>query len=1009
MASLRLLQHMLPSILILASLQACMGDTTVPAELNNDVLGLLVFKSDLHDPSSYLASWNEDDDSPCSWDFVQCNPASGRVSQLSLEGLGLLGRIGKGLQNLQHLKVLSLSNNNFSGDISTEKLALPPNLESLNLSRNSLSGLLPTALVNMSSIKFLDLSENSLSGPLPDNLFDNCFSLRYLSLSGNLLQGILPSTLPRCSVLNGLNLSNNHFSGNPDFASGIWSLKRLRTLDFSNNAFSGSAPQGISALHNLKVLLLQGNDFSGPVPADIGLCPHLGRVDLSYNLFTGALPDSLQRLNSLTFFSLSDNMFTGDFPQWIGNMSSLKYLDFSNNGFTGSLPASIGDLKSLSYLSLSNNKLVGAIPLSLAYCNELSVIRLRDNSFSGSIPEGLFDLGLEEIDFSQMGLTGSIPPGSSRLFESLKMLDLSRNNLKGNIPAEVGLFSNLRYLNLSWNNLQSRMPPELGFFQNLTVLDLRNSALFGSIPGDICDSGSLGILQLDGNSLNGPIPNEIGNCSSLYLMSLSHNNLSGLIPKSISKLNKLKILKLEYNELSGEIPQELGRLENLLAVNISYNRLVGRLPVGSVFQSLDQTALQGNLGICSPLLKGPCTMNVPKPLVLDPNAYNNQMGGHRHRDESPMSTTGRHHMFLSISAIVAISAATLIVVGVIIISLLNVSARRRPAFVETALESMCSSSSRSGSLASGKLILFDSRSSPEWISSPEALLNKASEIGEGVFGTVYKIPLGVQGRVVAIKKLVTSNIIQCLEDFDREVRILGKARHPNLIALKGYYWTPQMQLLVTEFATNGSLQSKLHERLPSTLPLSWANRFKILLGAAKGLAHLHHSYRPPIIHYNIKPSNILLDENYNPKISDFALVRLLTKTDQHVVSNRFQSALGYVAPELACQSLRVNEKCDVYGFGVLILELVTGRRPVEYGEDNVVILTDHVRVLLEQGNVLGCIDLSMGEYPEDEVLPVLKLALVCTSQIPSCRPTMAEVVQIMQIIKTPIPHTLEAF
>lgn len=489
---------------------------------------------------------------------------------------------------------------------------------------------------------------------------------------------------------------------------------------------------------------------------------------------------------------------------------------------------------------------------------------------------------------------------------------------------------------------------------------------------------------------------------------MSHNSLSGSIPKSISKLNKLKILELEFNELSGEIPQELGKLENLLAVNISYNRLVGRLPVGSIFQSLDETALRGNLGICSPLLKGPCTMNVPKPLVLDPTSYTNQMGNHRHQHESPLSKKDRHHMFLSISAIVAISAATLIAVGVIIISLLNVSARRRPAFVETALESMCSSSSRSGSLASGKLILFDSRSSPEWISSPESLLNKAAEIGEGVFGTVYKIPLGAQGRVVAIKKLVTSNIIQCLEDFDREVRILGKARHPNLIALKGYYWTPQMQLLVTEFATNGSLQSKLHERLHSTPPLSWPNRFKVLLGTAKGLAHLHQ-YRPPIIHYNIKPSNILLDENYTPKISDFALARLLIKNDRHLVSNRFQSALGYVAPELACQSLRVNEKCDVYGFGVLVLELVTGRRPVEYGEDNVVILTDHVRVLLEQGNPLECIDLSMGEYPEDEVLPVLKLALVCTSQIPSCRPTMAEVVQIMQIIKTPIPQTMVAF
>ncbi|KAG5588724.1 hypothetical protein H5410_049158 [Solanum commersonii] len=128
-----------------------------------------------------------------------------------------------------------------------------------------------------------------------------------------------------------------------------------------------------------------------------------------------------------------------------------------------------------------------------------------------------------------------------------------------------------------------------------------------------------------------------------------------------------------------------------------------------------------------------------------------------------------------------------------------------------------------------------------------------------------------------------------------------------------------------------------------------------------------------------------------------------------MISNRFQSALGYVAPELACQSLRVNEKCDVYGFGMLILEIVTGRRPVEYGEDNVLILNDHVRVLLEQGNVLECVDPTMNTYPEEEVLPVLKLALVCTSQIPSSRPSMAEVVQILQVIKTPVPQRMAAY
>lgn len=975
---------------------------------DDDVLGLIAFKADVIDSSSHLSSWNQEDSSPCSWKFITCNPATGRVTEVALDGLGLSGKIGRGLEELQNLQVLSLAHNNLTGKLNPQ-LSHLNNLRTLNLSGNSLSGGIPPSLINSGRIKFLDLSDNSLSGPIPVDTFSTCSSLRVLSLSKNNLQGPIPDSISQCTILNHLNLSKNRFSGNPDFSMSLWLLTRIRTLDLSHNALSGRVPSGVSGLPYLKELLLHHNHFSGGLPSDIGFCSHLKKLDLSNNLFTESLPVSFMGLSSLTYLNLANNILTGDFPKWVGKLNGLDYLDISGNGLTGMLPASIGDLGSLTYLSLSGNSLSGVIPKTIIYSSKLTVVKLRGNRFNGTIPESLFELGLTQVDLSRNQITGSIPPGSNRLFETVQSMDLSGNRLTGDIPAEMTLFSNLRYLNLSWNNFETRMPLEVSNFPNLTVLDLRNGAFHGSIPASICNSGSLEILQLDGNSLTGPIPDEIGKCSSLYLLTLSHNDLRGLIPRTMSLLKKLKILKLDSNQLNGEIPPELGELENLLSVNISYNRLQGRLPSKGIFPSLQESSLEGNLGICSPFLKGPCKMDVPKPLVLDPNAYGNQIGSHTGGAKS--SKHSNHRRFLSVSVIIAILAAVLISIGVLVITLLNISARKRMQFVDNALES-CSSSSRSArSVSFGKLVWFDSKIAPGWVSSPESLLNKAAEIGGGIIGTVYKASLGEEGRHLAIKSFIVSNMVKSNDDFDREVRVLSKARHPNLVSVKGYFWKPDLQLLVTEYVSNGSLQSKLHDNVneSTSSQLSWSTRFKILLGTANGLAHLHHSFRPPIVHYNIKANNILLDENLNPKISDFGLTRIMAKLDKQVMSKRFQSALGYVAPELACQSLRVNEKCDVYGFGVLILEVVTGKRPIEYGDDNVLILSEQVRVMLEEGNVLECVDIRMGEYREDEVLPVLKLALVCTSQIPSSRPSMAEVVQILQVIRTPVRHRMEGY
>ncbi|XP_048566243.1 probably inactive leucine-rich repeat receptor-like protein kinase At3g28040 [Triticum urartu] len=1019
----------------------------LPEPVNEEVLGLVVFRSALTDPSGALAAWAESDATPCGWPHVECDPATARVLRLALDGLALSSASGlpRGLDRLPRLQSLSLARNNLSGAL-RPGLSLLPSLRLLDLSRNNLHGPLPDDLPLLASLRYLDLSSNAFSGPLPSSFPP---ALRFLVLSGNRLSGDVPAGLAGSPLLLHLNLSGNELSGAPDFANALWPLSRLRALDLSRNRLSGPVAPGVGGLHNLKTLDLSGNRFSGAVPEDIGLCPHLGAVDLSDNAFDGELPESMARLASLVRLSASANRLSGAVPAWLGGLAALQHLDLSDNALTGNLPDSLGDLKDLSYLSLSKNRLAGSVPEAMSGCTRLAELHLRGNQLSGSIPDALFDVGLETLDMSSNALTGVLPSGSTRLAETLQWLDLSGNQLTGGIPAEMALFFNLRYLNLSSTDLRTQLPPELGLLRNLTVLDLRSSGLYGPVPGDLCESGSLAVLQLDGNSLAGPIPDNIGKCSSLYLLSMGHNSLTGPIPAGMGELKKLEILRLEDNNLTGEIPQQLGGLESLLAVNISHNRLVGRLPASGVFQSLDASALEGNLGVCSPLVAEPCVMNVPKPLVLDPNEYthggnNNDSDLAANGDGSGGETAPRKRRFLSVSAMVAICAALSIVLGVVVIALLNVSARRRRGVgggsadglfqgKELELESsvVSGSSTKSSKLAAtGKMVTFGPGSSlrtEDFVGGADALLSKATEIGRGgAFGTTYRASVG-EGRVVAVKKLSTASVVESRDEFDREARVLGKARHPNLMPLKGYYWTPQLQLLVTDYAPHGSLEGRLHgkdgEGAASFPPLTWAERFRVVAGTARGLAYLHQSFRPPVIHYNLKPSNILLDSRCNPLIADFGLARLLRKPKQQqqpdgnggvgaMGSCRFMqsAAMGYAAPELACSSLRVNEKCDVYGFGVLVLELVTGRRAVEYGEDDVAVLTDQVRVALEQGAGVDddgaaaerLVDPALrGEFPEEEALPVLKLGVVCTSQIPSNRPSMAEVVQILQVIRAP--------
>ncbi|XP_054798345.1 probable LRR receptor-like serine/threonine-protein kinase IRK isoform X2 [Prosopis cineraria] len=942
---------------------------SVNPSLNDDVLGLIVFKADIKDPKGKLVNWNEDDENSCGWVGVKCNPRSNRVVELNLDGFSLSGRIGRGLFQLQFLRKLSLAKNNLTGSIS-------PNIARLD------------------NLRVIDLSENNLSGELPDDLFRQCGSLRAISLARNKFTGKIPSSLSSCSALAAIDLSFNQFSG--PLPSGIWTLSGLRSLDLSDNLLEGEIPRSAEGLKNLRTINLAKNHLSGKIPDGFGSCLLLRSIDLSENSFSGSLPEDMKEVTLCGYLSVSGNAFSGEIPEWIGEMKSLETLDVSLNRFSGKVPSSIGNLQSLKTMNFSGNGFSGNLPESLINCTSLLALDVSQNSMSGDLPSWIFKSDLQKVLVSENklrgGLKNSLYSLEAVVVQSLQVLDLSDNAFSGEITSDISVLSSLKLLNLSKNALSGPIPAAIGELKSLNSLDLSENRLNGSIPMEIGGAVSLKLLRLKKNYLVGDIPASIGNCTSLSTLILSQNSLTGSIPVAIAKLTDLQVVDLSLNNFTGNLPKQLANLPNLLSFNISHNNLKGELPAGPFFNTISPSYLTGNPSLCGAAVKKSCPSVLPKPIVLNPNTTSDYAPG------SLTPNVGHKRIILSISALIAIGAAAVIVIGVIAITVLNLHVRSSASQAPAALTFSAGeefSHSPTTDANSGKLVMFSGE--PDFSTGAHALLNKDCELGRGGFGAVYQTVLR-DGHAVAIKKLTVSSLVKSQEDFEREVKKLGKVRHQNLVALEGYYWTPSLQLLIYEFVSGGSLYKHLHDGSSGNF-LSWNERFHIILGTAKALAHLHHTN---IIHYNIKSTNVLIDGYGEAKVGDFGLARLLPMLDRYVLSSKIQSALGYMAPEFACRTVKITEKCDVYGFGVLVLEVVTGKRPVEYMEDDVVVLCDMVRGALEEGRVEECIDGRLqGKFPAEEAIPVMKLGLICTSQVPSNRPDMGEVVNILELIRCP--------
>ncbi|KAJ1287362.1 hypothetical protein BS78_02G004100 [Paspalum vaginatum] len=989
-------------LLPLAAAQPCHPD---------DLRALRAFAANL---TALRAAWSSSSSSSacCAWDGVTC-AADGRVAALRLPGRGLAGPLpAAALAGLARLRDLDLSRNALTGPVAA---SLPAALRAANLSSNLLDGALPD-LAALPSLAALDASNNSISGALAPDLCAGAPALRLLDLSANRLAGALPSAPPPCAAT-------------------------LRDLSLRSNAFAGALPAALFALTALSRLSLASNDLAGQVTARLRGLKNLTFLDLSANRFSGHLPDVFGDLSELQDFAAHSNAFSGPLPPSLSQLSSLRALDLRNNSLSGPIAhVNFSGMPLLASIDLATNLLNGTLPVSLASCRELRSISLAKNRLTGQLPEDYSRLAsLSMLSLSNNSLhnisgalavlgacrnltaliltknfVGEELPGHGvGGFESMEVLALGDCALRGRVPEWLARCRKLEVLDLSWNQLAGTIPSWIGEFEYLSYLDLSNNTLLGEIPKSLTQLKSLvtarqspGIaftsmplyvkhnrstssrqynqlsnfppsLLLNDNGLNGTIWPEFGNLRELHVLDLSNNLISGSIPDALSRMENLEVLDLSSNNLSGSIPSSLTKLTFLSKFSVAHNHLVGQIPNGGQFLTFANSSFEGNPGLCR---SSSCN------LLLSAGAPSDS------EVKPAPNIRNRKNKILGVAICVGLALAVFLAV-----ILVNMSKRDATLIDYEDTEGSCHELYDSYS----KPVLFFQNSAVRELTVSDLVrstnnFDQANIIGCGGFGLVYKAYLP-DGTKAAVKRL-SGDCGQMEREFRAEVEALSQAQHKNLVTLRGYCRYGNDRLLIYSYMENGSLDYWLHERSDGGYMLKWESRLRIAQGSARGLAYLHKVCDPNIIHRDVKSSNILLNENFEACLADFGLARLIQPYDTHVTTD-LVGTLGYIPPEYS-QSVIATPKGDVFSFGVVLLELLTGKRPVDVskskGSRDLISWVLQMKSEKKEEQIFD--RLIWSKIYEKQLLSVLETACKCISADPRQRPSIEQVVSCLESV-----------
>ncbi|KAJ8770205.1 hypothetical protein K2173_011546 [Erythroxylum novogranatense] len=984
-----------------------------------DKIALLQFKSGItSDPFEIFNTWN-DSNSFCKWYGIKCGRRHQRVTSLKITGKNLVGTISPFVGNLSFLQTLMLRNNSFTGEIPQEVGNLL-RLRFFSLNHNILRGDIPTNLSHCTKLEAIGFAYNKLVGKIPEDI-GSLVELKYVDIFQNNLTGKLPSSLGNLTLLNVLYTTFNNLVGK--IPAEIGKLSSLKVFEIGANSISGTIPETLFNISSLTDFAITDNQIRGIIPYNIGL-----------------------NFPNLIFFGNAKNRFYGSIPDSFGNASKLEYIDISFNNFVGQAPITLGILKNLQELNLEGNSLGSrsandlAFLTSLKNCTNLEILGLNANNFGGVLPTSLTNLSsrLSELALGGNYFTGSIPAGLNKLV-NLSLLAMDHNHLTGSIPSELGMLPNLQVLDLDENRLSSQVPSSIGNLsqlfglylyrnnfegfpssigncQSLVEVDLAENKFSGTIPKEILNLPSLSkLLNLSWNSFTGNLPIEVENLKQLNTLDISANNLSGeipttigqclsmeklymytnffrgSIPSSLASLKGLQELDLSQNNLTGEIPKDLQSLQFLSHLNLSFNDLEGEVPTRGVFTNASAVALIGNKKLCG----GVPELFLPK---------------------CPTKTT-RKSIALKLSIIIP----CLVVSAFLIFIILSCLWRRK---------SKKKSPSRTTSV--GKLLNVSYTDLHQATNG----FSKSNLIGSGSFSSVYMGFLDQLQRHVAVKVLNLQNM-GASKSFLAECKTLGNIRHRNLVKILTYcasldYKGNEFMALVYQFMENGSLESWLHpdhEKRSTMKNFDLLQRLSIAIDVSSALHYLHEECENSIIHRDLKPGNVLLDKDMIAHVSDFGVAKIISTINDFSQSltstTRIKGTIGYTAPEYGMGS-EASKKGDIYSYGILVLEMFSGRRPVdemfkdglslrdficmampqrlEHIVDPVLLETEATGEVTSKQNDNNAVEInmnlsSMKPKVQNCLLAIFEIGVTCSSESPNDRMNAGDVNRKLQLIR----------